>query len=101
MKIPALIIESFWKGKKMYQQMEKQAEQTAREIVEKAGLRKGQILVVGCSSSEVCGSRIGSNSNLEAAQAVFRAIYRVTQEYGIFLFCRNGGFFLRRNAVSI
>ena len=85
MKIPALIIESFWKGKKMYQQMEKQAEQTAREIVEKAGLRKGQILVVGCSSSEVCGSRIGSNSNLEAAQAVFRGIYSVLQERGIFL----------------
>lgn len=69
----------------MYQQIEKQAEETAREIVEAAGLKKGQILVVGCSSSEVCGSWIGSNSNLEAAQAVFRAIYRVTQEYGIFL----------------
>ena len=69
----------------MYQLIKKQAENTAREIVEKAGLEKGQILVTGCSSSEVCGDRIGSNSNVEVAQAVFEGIYSVLQDKGIYL----------------
>ena len=46
---------------------------------------RGQILVVGCSSSEICGDRIGTNSNLEVAQAVFKGIYDVLQEKGIYL----------------
>lgn len=61
------------------------AYETASELIEKASLKKGQILVVGCSTSEVVGSRIGSNSSLEAAQAVFAGIYRAAQEAGIWL----------------
>lgn len=51
----------------MYTELTKQAEEVTREIVEKAGLTKGQIFVVGCSSSEICGDKIGTNSNLEVA----------------------------------
>lgn len=40
---------------------------------------------MGCSSSEICGDRIGTNSNLEVAQAVFKGIYDVLQEKGIYL----------------
>lgn len=69
----------------MYSDITKQAEEITREIVEKSGLKKGQILVVGCSSSEVCGDRIGSNSNLEVAQSLFKGIYSVLQEKGIYL----------------
>lgn len=69
----------------MYEEIKKQAEAVTREICEKANLKKGQILVVGCSSSEVCGDKIGSNSNLEVAQAVFGGIYEVTCEKGIYL----------------
>lgn len=69
----------------MYEDIRKQAENTAREIIEKAGLVEGQILVVGCSSSEACGDKIGSNSNLEVAQSIFEGIYGVTQEKGIYL----------------
>lgn len=69
----------------MYSEITKQAENIANEIIEVAGLKKGQILVVGCSSSEVCGDRIGSNSNLEVAQALFKGIYGVLQEKGIYL----------------
>ena len=61
----------------MYSELTKQAEDITREVVEKAGLVKGQIFVVGCSSSEVCGDKIGTNSNLEVAQAVFKGIYDV------------------------
>ena len=62
-----------------------QAAEACRELCEKAGLRKGQILVVGCSSSEICGSKIGSSSNPEMAEAVFSGIYEILQEKGIHL----------------
>ena len=69
----------------MYEELTKQAEKTTEEICEKAGLKEGNILVVGCSSSEICGDKIGSNSNLEVAQAVFAGIYKVLQEKKIYL----------------
>ena len=62
-----------------------QAAEACRELCEKAGLQKGQILVVGCSSSEICGSKIGSSSNPEMAEAVFSGIYEILQEKGIYL----------------
>lgn len=69
----------------MYGEIKNQAKAVTEEICEKAGLKEGQILVVGCSSSEVCGDKIGSNSNLEAAQAVFAGIYEVLQNKKIYL----------------
>ncbi|MCQ2561301.1 MAG: TIGR01440 family protein [Clostridia bacterium] len=69
----------------MYENIKMQAEAAANEICDKAKLKKGNILVIGCSSSEVCGDKIGSNSNLEVAQAVFAGIYKVTQERGLYL----------------
>lgn len=69
----------------MYEDITKQAEKATEELCEKAGLKEGQIFVVGCSSSEVCGDKIGSNSNLEVAQAVFAGIYNVLQNKKIYL----------------
>lgn len=57
----------------------------AREIIEKAALKEGQILVVGCSSSEVMGKRIGSESSLSAAKQVFSGLHDVLSEKGIYL----------------
>ncbi len=69
----------------MFDELKVQAENVTRELCEKAGLKKGDLFVVGCSSSEVCGDKIGSNSNLDAAKAVFSGIYSVLQEKGIYL----------------
>ncbi|MCR4588268.1 MAG: TIGR01440 family protein [Lachnospiraceae bacterium] len=69
----------------MYEEIKQQAMDVTNELCEKAGLKKGQILVVGCSSSEVCGDKIGSNSNLEVAQAVFSGIYEAVNSRGIYL----------------
>lgn len=69
----------------MYEEIKKQAEAACREICEKAGLKKGQILVVGCSTSEVLGDRIGTHSNTDTAEAVFSGIYDVLQEKEIYL----------------
>ncbi len=58
------------------------------ELTEIAELKKGDILVVGCSSSEAVGGVIGHNSSLDAAQAIFDGIYPYLKERGIFLACQ-------------
>ena len=62
-----------------------QAKQAAEEIIAAAGLKKGDILVVGCSPSEVAGGVIGHDSSLETAEQVFGGIYEATQKSGVYL----------------
>ena len=45
------------------------------ELGEKAKLKAGDMVVVGCSTSEIIGSKIGTNSNPDTAKIVFDAIY--------------------------
>ena len=54
-----------------FEQITAQARTATRQILDIAGLKEGDIFVVGCSSSEVLGGHIGKASSLEAAQAVF------------------------------
>ena len=62
-----------------------QTQQTAEELIEKAALKSGQILVVGCSTSEVLGSKIGTNSNPNTAKEIFQALYDTAKKHGIYL----------------
>lgn len=55
------------------------------ELLEAACLKAGDIFVVGCSSSEILGSKIGHGSSFDAANAVFEAIYPILNEKGIYL----------------
>ena len=55
------------------------------ELVEKAHLKKGDILVVGCSTSEVLGSKLGTNSSPDTAKTLFESIYSVLNDKGIYL----------------
>ena len=55
------------------------------ELCEKAKLKAGNIVVVGCSSSEVVGAKIGTNSNPDVAGEIFSALRDYTQEKGLFL----------------
>ena len=54
-----------------------------RELYEKAHLKKGDIVVVGCSTSEVLGSRLGTNSSPDTAKILFESIYEFLNEKGI------------------
>ena len=60
-----------------------EAREVIVELVEAAKLGEGDLLVIGCSSSEMVGSRIGRNSSLAAAQAAFGGIYPILQQRGI------------------
>ena len=55
------------------------------DLMEKAHLKKGDIVVVGCSTSEVLGSKIGTNSSPDTAKILFESIYNVLNEKGIYL----------------
>ncbi|MBQ9806832.1 MAG: TIGR01440 family protein [Clostridia bacterium] len=62
-----------------------QAKTAVTELLERAELKKGDLLVIGCSSSEIVGETIGHGSSFETAQAVFDAIYPILKERGIYL----------------
>ena len=62
-----------------------QSQLAAKELVEKAELKSGDVVVIGCSTSEIIGSKIGSNSSPDTAAIVFEAIHNYAKEKGIYL----------------
>ncbi len=69
----------------MIEKISQELKQVAEEICREAKLEAGQILVVGCSSSEVIGERIGSHSSVEVGEALVAALLEVLRPRGIFL----------------
>ena len=67
----------------MFEEIKTQAATAASEIIKAAKLEEGDILVIGCSTSEVMGSRIGTDSNEEAARAIFGAIWSEAKKAGV------------------
>lgn len=67
------------------EEIKKEAEESASELVEKARLKKGNIAVVGCSTSEILGDDLGGHSTPEIAQAVFDGINSVFKPKGIYI----------------
>lgn len=55
------------------------------ELISVAGSKKGQVLVVGCSTSEVVGSKIGTAGSMEAATVIFAVLHELTLKHGLFL----------------
>lgn len=62
-----------------------QTKAVIEELGEKANLKQGDIVVVGCSTSEVLGSKIGTNSNPETAKEIFEALHDYSRDHGVFL----------------
>lgn len=62
-----------------------QVKQVLKELLEAARLRPGQILVVGCSSSEIDSFKIGSHSNGDIGMAVYTALDEECRPLGIYL----------------
>lgn len=55
------------------------------ELYAAARLEQGDILVIGCSTSEVAGGRIGTYSSREIGDGLFRTAYLFCREKGIYL----------------
>ena len=68
-----------------FKNIKETAAKAVTELIEAAHLKEGDILVVGCSSSEIKGERIGKGSDMNAAEAVYEGIKPILDEKGIFL----------------
>ena len=55
------------------------------ELCEEAKLKAGDTVVVGCSTSEVVGAKIGTNSSYDVAGEIFKALHEYTKSKGLYL----------------
>ena len=65
--------------------IKEQARAAALELCKESGLVAGDVMVVGCSTSEVSGNVIGKASVRPVAEAVFEGIYPVLKQKGIYV----------------
>lgn len=87
------------------EQIKQQTRSAVCQLLEVARLQAGDILVVGCSSSEIVGGTIGKDSSYNAAVAVVEAILPLLQEKGIYLAAQccehlNRAIIIERQAVE-
>lgn len=68
--------------------IKEQIQKAVSELLETAAAKPGQILVVGCSTSEIMGHKIGTGGVLSTAEDLFSALYEETAKRGIYLACQ-------------
>ena len=83
-----------------------QAREAMEQLYEQANLKKGQIVVVGCSTSEIRGQKIGSDSNEQTAAVVFQSIYDFCKEKELFVAAQccehlNRAIVMERNTLRV
>ena len=69
----------------MYEEIRKSARAALLELLDVAALTPGQQVVIGCSSSEIMGQKIGKGSTPEAAKAVVDEILPILKARGLCL----------------
>lgn len=63
----------------------KQTHAALEELLAASNMKPGDLLVVGCSSSEICGGQIGHASSPEVGKVVALEIMRICREYSVYL----------------
>jgi len=66
-----------------YEKVKQDARRVVDEFLAQAKLKKGNLVVIGCSTSEIAEHRIGSYSNAELGEAVFATMYQALQKAGL------------------
>ena len=69
----------------MYENIVEELTIAATELIEKAKLTEGSIVVVGCSTSEVVGEKIGSASVVELGELIYQTLANVFNDKGIYI----------------
>ena len=72
-------------NKDLLAQVKEESANAARQLADAAKLHKGQIVVVGCSTSEVVGHNVGSWSTPEVANAIFEGLNSVFAPMGVYI----------------
>lgn len=67
------------------EQIIEQCKNACLDLIEQAHLKSGDIVVVGCSTSTVLGSKWGTDSNVQLGKVIFETIYEVLNKSGIYL----------------
>lgn len=62
-----------------------QAKHVLQELTLKSKLSSGDIVIIGCSTSEVIGKEIGTCSNMDVAEKLFDGFIDIVNEHGLFL----------------
>lgn len=55
------------------------------EFAEQASLRKNQLFIVGCSTSEVKGAQIGTAGGLDIAEVLYEPLAKFAEKHQLFL----------------
>ena len=63
----------------------RQAQEAIQGLLQAAHLKPGDIVVVGCSTSEIVGKKIGSASNLQIANAIMDGLLSTVLEEKLFM----------------
>ncbi len=61
------------------------AKSVIAELLEVTKLKEGDLFILGCSSSEMIGERIGTHSSKDAAEALYSVLYPELQKRGVYL----------------
>lgn len=62
-----------------------QSRAAALELCEKSEIGKGDIVVIGCSTSEVLGKRMGTSGSLDTARSIYDGLNSVFSERDIYI----------------
>ena len=66
-------------------EIEQQMRNAFEEYVSTSAFRPGQIIVIGCSTSEVHGGHIGKDSQPQVAETLYKVLAPMAEENGLYL----------------
>lgn len=69
----------------MVNEITTQVKEALQELLSVANLSAGDIVVIGCSTSEVMGEKIGSASSVDTAKAILAGLLPIIKENNLFL----------------
>lgn len=69
----------------MYEEIKSELVSAAEELISAAKLQAGDIVAIGCSTSEVMGEKIGTSSVAELGEAIYSALDSVFSAKGIYI----------------
>lgn len=69
-------------------EISRQLEKVINSLLSEHPQKKGSVFVIGCSSSEIAGGKIGKDSSEEIGRAVFETAYKILAKKGLYLACQ-------------
>ncbi|ALC88700.1 hypothetical protein AM500_01960 [Bacillus sp. FJAT-18017] len=65
------------------EELEQELSEILEAFIDQVNLRSGSLMVVGCSTSEVAGKRIGTAGTMEIAELIYRQLDKFRDKTGV------------------